>query len=393
MLVDNFTLYDLTGMAKNIMSEDGKDYYFETDDNTTKIFYNFCYNLHDSNGCSKSTPAQVSFFKDGNCTQIAGPIKTGNVWRVNASMVEIEMNKVANSKHIVKYQIECDNSEKAKNRKTPELIESKTHFNKEIDGKYETVLYFKSKYGCPTIDFYTFWKFLNKYDFIFASILILVGIFECILGQKLLVPTAFIITCASVIIVVVIFFFEFILPPGTADWIIWVILFIGLVIGIFAGYYVAKYKDKCLALVVGGVSGFFLGEFLFNLFGNRFGSHLLLVNILFVLISIAILVILSFFLSKIIFIFSTSLIGAYATIRGISFFAGGFPSEFTVIDITAAGEFDQLNKILTWRVYVYLTSMVVLCGLSVYLQLKINAGQKDGDGVKFGDTEKDDNLI
>lgn len=390
-------MYDLTGMAKNIMSKDGKDYVYELNDNSTKIFYNFCYNLHDNNGCKGKDPAQVSFTKDGNCTQLAGPIGGGNTWRINKTVVEIEMNKVGGSNHAVRYLIECDETKKDKSKKDlvdPELIEGKTYFNKQIsEGKYETLLYFKSKYGCPTIDFYTFWKFLNTYDYIFATILIIVGIFECFLGQKFLVPTAFIITCAMVLIIVVIFFFEFILPPGTADWIIWVILFIGLVIGIFAGYYVAKHKEKCLALIVGGVSGFFLGEFLFNLFGNKFGSNLLLVNILFVVICIAVLVILSFFLSKIIFIFSTSLIGSYLTIRGISFFAGGFPSEFTIMDLTKAGEQDQISELLTWRVYIYLTSMVVLCGLSIYAQFKISGDKNDSDGIKFGDTEKDDNLI
>lgn len=384
MLVDNFTLYDLTGMAKNIMSEDGKDYKAEINNKT--IFYNFCYNLHDKNGCDPSLHTQISIMENNNCTRLAAGISTGNKWRVSDDLIEIEMNEIKGSNQVVKYQIECDENNKDK---SPLFILDKSYLSKETEsGKYETLLYFKSFYGCPKVDFYVFWKFLNTYDWLFAIILIVAGLFECILGQKLLYPTSFIISCSAVIIFTVIFFFQFLLPPGCASWIIWVILFIGLVIGLFAGYYVSQNKEKILSIVVGGLSGFFLGEFLFNLFGNKFGSHLMLINILFIVICIIVLVVLSLIFSKFIIIFSTSLIGAYGIIRGISFFAGGFPSEFTIIDLSAAGETEQLKKLLSWEIYVYLSSIVVLTGLSIFIQYKINSDQKD----ELFD-EKDENLV
>ena len=80
----------------------------------------------------------------------------------------------------------------------------------------------------------------------------------------------------------------------------------------------------------------------------------------------------AFFLKEVIIIFATSFIGSYAFIRGISLFAGYFPSEFTVIDLKKRGEDAQLKELLTWRVYIYLVSIVIACGLSIFLQFKIN---------------------
>ncbi len=376
-------------MAKNIL-DDEKDYSALFNNNKTKIYYNFCYNLHDNNGCDKNNPAQVSAFEDGNCTKLTSSIKTGNTWSVNSSFIEIEMNQPSGSKYVTKYQILCDKNATGE----PKLIPENSYYNKEKDGKYETLLYFRSDQGCAISDFYVFWAFINEYDWIFAIILIVAGLFECILGNKKLKVTAFVISCAAAVIVFVIFFVQFILPPGCKFWIIWVILFIALVIGIFAGYFVAQHKEKILALILGGVSGFFLGQLLFNLFGNRFGENLLLVNIIFIVVCIVVLVLLTFILHKLIFIFSTSLIGAYATIRGVSFFAGGFPSEFTIMDLASSGEKEQLAELLDWPIYVYLSSIVILTGLSMYIQFKICSDESEGGKLgRYKDADGDDNLI
>ncbi len=384
MLVDNFTVYDLTGMAKNRLEDDGyKDFNVTLNGNT--INYEFCYDLVKENRCNNDQLAQVSSIDKTKCNQLAGSISTGNKWKLSENLIEIELNRIDNSTDLVKYQIECDKND---TKKYPTFIEKKSYYRKEINGNQETLLYFKSKHGCPKIDFYTFWKFINDYDYIFAVLLIILGLFECILGFKLSMPTAFIITCSGVLILVVILFFQFILPPGTKSWIIWVILFIGLVIGIFAGYFVAQNKDKCLALVVGGVAGFFLGEFFFNLFGNKIGTNLTLVHIGFIVGGIAVLVLLSFIFSSFIIIFSTSLIGAYAVIRGISFFAGKFPSEITIIDLTRAGETDQLKEMLSWEIYLYLCAIIVLTVGSIFIQFKL----RDDNDQKYSINEMDTGL-
>ena len=96
------------------------------------------------------------------------------------------------------------------------------------------------------------------------------------------------------------------------------------------GYFVLKYHDRIYAFLVGGLTGFFLGEFLFKLFGNAIKGSSTLINILF---SIIISIILAYFIREFIIILAASFISSYSFIKGISLFAGGFPSKMTFIDL------------------------------------------------------------
>ena len=199
--------------------------------------------------------------------------------------------------------------------------------------------------------------------------------FNCILGKRFVQFTSFLLALFAVTVLWLILS-QYILPSGCATWIIWVMLAIGLILGATAGYFVFKYYEKVIAFLVGGIAGFFLGEFLFNLFGNRINWNSTVVHILFILVCIIALIVVAFFLKDAIIIFATSFIGAYTLIRGISFFAGGFPNEFTVMDLRSRGEYEQLKGLLTWKVYVYLAAIVVVTGLSIFIQIKINKGLK-----------------
>ena len=70
-------------------------------------------------------------------------------------------------------------------------------------------------------------------------------------------------------------------------------------------------------------------------------------------------------------------------------FAGKFPDEFQVMDLTTKGEKEQLKELLTWEVYVYLAAMLVLCVISIILQYKFN---KDDDDDKDTEGAPDKNL-
>lgn len=388
MLVDGFNLYDLTNLAKNPEDEDRlKDFNVTIDGKT--IFYNFCYDLAKENSCNATSNTQVSASTDITCDQLTDKIGMGNKWKISDSMVEIDLNANPNaSYHTVKYQIECN---KTYYGKYANFIKEKSYFNKATsNGTFETLLYFESQYGCPQIEFYSFWKFINDFDWLFAIILIGVGMFECILGQKLLVATAFIGSCTAVVIIICIIFFQFILPPGPSQWIIWVILGVSIIIGIIVGAIVAKNHKKCLALLLGGISGFFLGELLFNLFGNKITFNPTAVHVIFIIVCIIVMIILSFILSTFIIILSTSFTGAYMVVRGISFFAGDFPSEVTVIDLTKAGEIDQLKLLITWKLYAYLIAIVLLTIISMLGQFKINREEKKDISLDDLDDDKDD---
>ena len=81
-------------------------------------------------------------------------------------------------------------------------------------GQQHNTLRFRSKYACALADFYQIWKFINKYSFIFCTALILVGIFEAILGNYFMKATTYIICMATVVVFVFIFMFQIVLPSG-----------------------------------------------------------------------------------------------------------------------------------------------------------------------------------
>ena len=105
---------------------------------------------------------------------------------------------------------------------------------------------------------------------------------------------------------------------------------------------------------------------------------------------IGVCIALSILLFNIVTIFATALIGAYAVIRGISIFAGGFPNETTIADLVKNEETEQLKKLLTWIVYLYLGGWVILFVIGLVVQIKIFAADKKEEKNKETTKQGDD---
>ena len=390
MYVNNFNLYDISGLGKNVLD---KEKAYSTEIENVTIFYNFCYDLKKTEECQYDK--KQIFFIDKNqneskCDSLAGSVLNGNKWFIGndtngINYLKIELNndeKYPN--HTFKYILQCIVEKKT------EVVYEKSYFKKEIsEGQYETLLYIMTNEACPKFDFYVIWEFINDNVFIFSIALIAFGFFNCILGNRAAKYTCFLITLFTCVILVL-FFGQFILPSGCAKWIIWVILIIGIIIGAAIGFFVFRHHKKVLSFLVGGVSGFFLGQLLFSLFGNLISWNQIVVNVLFVIICIIISICLAYWLQDAIIIFATSFIGAYTFIRGISLFAGGYPNEFTVIDLKNQGEDGQLKELITWRVWIYLVAIIIATGLSIFIQFKIKKN-KDSDNDKSA--KESDKLI
>lgn len=372
--IDDFNLYDISKLTKNAL--DAKPYYeeeiyCEEDSKEYKIKFNFCYDLKHVDEEGK----QIIVVDDkDNSIAIADSVSKGNEWTTftdpqdkNASKIEIKLNSPKGQEnHHVKYILQCNTAAKHMN-----YVKNNSYYRKNIGGnEYETVIYIISKEACVQFDFYVVWKFIMDYSFFFSIVLIVFGLFNCILGKKFTQYTCFLLALFGVTICVILFS-QYILPSGCKEWIIWVLLILGIIIGSTAGYFVFIYYDKVISFLVGGIAGFFLGEFLFNLFGNQIKGNATLINTLFIVGCIIILIIISYVLKTLIIILATAFIGSYAFIRGISLFAGGFPNIFTIISLRTDGETDQINNLLGWEFYVYLSSIVVCTGLSIYIQYKI----------------------
>ena len=416
--LDEYNVFDISGLCAKESSDNkevARQYKLQindTNENDTKhytIYTNFCRNLKGTDTCNSDKKKAQAYIKEKNgpCNILAGDIGEGNKWNVinkinstDVDHIEIEVKHEGN--HELIYKLYCNKDMKEDEKEDgPKLRESSFIQGNESHG-FRVELHFDSYGACVKINFYFIWKFIEDYKIMFIIGLIGFGLFNCIFGKRLAKYNAFIL-CVVIITILVLVFSQYVLPSGCAEWIIWVMLAVGILLGGTAGYFAFVHYKDIMAILAGGISGFFIGQFLYNLFGNRIEFNGIVINVIFVAASIAVMILMSFCFKKMIIIVATSIIGAYIFIRGISLLGGGFPSEIQIMDLNREGESEQLKKLLTWQVYVYLSAMVVVAGLSIFAQYKFfkddDEEEKDKDNKKDkkrrrrGKSDsKDDNL-
>ena len=74
----------------------------------------------------------------------------------------------------------------------------------------------------------------------------------------------------------------------------------------------------------------------------------------------------SFWKYKLIMMFATAFLGSYFMVRGVSLYCGGYPNEFTLINMVQDG-----NGTLHWPFYLYMGFIAVLTVGGVIVQKKI----------------------
>ena len=186
------------------------------------------------------------------------------------------------------------------------------------------------KQGCYVFDTNPLIRFLSKYSYVFGAFMIVLGAIIALFGKPLFKPTICLVGMLVSVIVLSMFIFSLFFDRNTPQWAAWVTFSISIVVGALIGLILAKLSKLGVA-VLAGWGGFCLGliiyaAFLYKLDGDK--------QILYWVFNIGLGVIagiLSIFLFNHAVIFSTAIVGSYAFIRGISFYAGGYPSEFELI--------------------------------------------------------------
>jgi len=148
-------------------------------------------------------------------------------------------------------------------------------------------------------------------------------------------------------------------------------------------------------MILGGFLGYLLGIVLYQFLLKYIQSNPTVVYWCTIIACIIGLVVIAWFFYDHILILGTSFIGAYGVIRGISFMAGHFPDERQIIDLMEAGEYTQVSALMTWQVYVYLISALILGVIGTIVQYKFfyePSEEKDVD-KSAGQQEDTSNLI
>jgi hypothetical protein len=159
--------------------------------------------------------------------------------------------------------------------------------------------------------------------------MIVLGIFLAFFGNSLIPIAVFLVATLMTTGLILIVLYSFILGPSIKTWLTWMIVSLSLLIGLIVGILLARTR-KLYAVIVAAFAGFLTGVLL-----NEAVLYLAKSKILFWSVNVGLTVLcallaLVWFNSAI--LLSTSLVGSYLTVRGVSLFAGGFPNEYTLID-------------------------------------------------------------
>jgi len=169
----------------------------------------------------------------------------------------------------------------------------------------------------------------------------------------------------------------------------WLIITGAVLLGIIVGWILAKVKS-IPPMIIGGFGGYLGGLFLYTLMLNYIHSNPAVVYWCTVILSAAGGVVLAYFFYKHVFILGTAFIGGYAFIRGISFWAGGYPDERQLIDLIENEEWAQVDALMTYKVYLYLISMLIVAVAGAIVQYKYFYDGEDDKEKEDREKNKED---
>jgi hypothetical protein len=221
--------------------------------------------------------------------------------------------------------------------------------------EFETTM--TSKLACPVYSLNSLWEWLDEYYWLWGAVLICAGFFLGLFGQKLFSVTLFLIGTLVTVALVWLLFYSTFLSDSTEGWVGWVVLGCSILIGLLGGFLLYKCQ-RLGAAVIGGWGGFLLGVVFYTTVLWAVTSE-----VAFWIISITCALIaagLSFVFYFHAVILSTSFVGSYFFVRGISLYAGGYPNEWALIEMIKSG---AISHISYWF-YLYLFFIIVLTVLT-----------------------------
>ncbi len=235
----------------------------------------------------------------------------------------------------------------------------------------------KSSSGCPAFEATAAVKFLGNHPWILAIVMIVFGLFSCLYGYKFFYIIIGTITGGIAFLFSMLLFSLMGLMDGldhgsTGKLALAVVLVIVcIVIGAVVGFFIAKLTEKIGGILIGTVLGFFGGVTLYNLLLASTANMWLLLLCAVVGVVVGAFIGWKFF-DKVVII-GSSILGAYLFIRGISLFAGHYPSEFLIYQEAANG----VNAEFEWQFLVYVVCMVIMALIGMKVQFTKSAADED----------------
>lgn len=333
LLYDDLTFFDLRDL------EQGNTY------NIGPYHFNFCRRLEDSSSEEKTFAYvdESSYF--GSSTMLTGGGRPSTV------IAKFDGENQNSTRHIyfeitggeeceaaktetffrVRYEITCDRTITG----APSLSMANLDLTSDVCAPKLT---FAHKAGCPFIEATSFVRFISDNPWALGAILIVFGSIVTFFGGKFflyILPTivggvAFLAIMLFASIMGLLVALDKGKDSSAGEITACVMSFVvAAALSGFLGYFISKIQRLGIALV-GSVAGFFIGFLLYTFVFSMWLKHVALLVSLCAIFAIA-LGLLAYKYDRYLIIYLTGFIGAYAFIRGISMFAGGFPNEILLI--------------------------------------------------------------
>lgn len=233
------------------------------------------------------------------------------------------------------------------------------------NGTCDYTVVYDSPFGCPVFSLSQVSRFFYKYSYLFGAFLIIAGVFLAFFGNKFVNVVIFMVASFACLIIGSALFINLALDKVDEEWVVWTAFIVIALVSSGIGALLVKFRKYGIALFAGW-GGVMLGFVVTTTFAvaNKYAFWAIIIAAGLGMFFVAVKV------EKTVIIMLTAFIGAYAFVRGISLYAGGFPSEMELHEELETGvvTWDTMPKIY----YGYLTGIVVLFIISTVYQSKNN---------------------
>jgi hypothetical protein len=210
------------------------------------------------------------------------------------------------------------------------------------------------------------WTYIYEYRYVYGAVFILVGLFLGLLGRKVFVVSIFLAAAFISLLIILYVYYAMFLTNTTPGWVGWAVLGGAFVVGSVLGLACTRFARVGATLIA------IWGGFIVGLIINESVLYLLEGSLVFWVVCAscaAVLGVLVFVTYNHAVILSTSLIGSYLFVRGISLYAGGYPNEYLLINEIKNGIIQPAERRSLYFYIAGILASTVICAIVQYRQL------------------------
>jgi len=329
------------------------------DPTVEKFYYNIGSAAHD---CPVETIACIKFYKDNQFYALSNSkdwslSETGNNVSFDDQTTisftpKNSITPIGPAKRIgsIKFVFECS------------LIFSNTTLA-VVNNTYDYTLIIRDPYACQK-NLNNFLLFLSTFSFVLGGISIVLGAFLVSFGLKIFKITLFSVGAIPGFFLIPIIFTQIYVDADSYPFWLYVVNFLGGMICAFALGYLFTIISKAGIIALGSFFGIIFWILVYDALLTRTPLYSLYIGCA---IFVWVFGLLAYFFPLYLSIISTEFIGSYFLIRGIAFFAGGFPNALLIYDIIQSG--GHFNNLF----YLYLGVILILAIGIFIIQEKYNS--------------------